>query len=211
MTNTKNTYKTIGLLSLLCLLLVTTLIVYRTQQNTNIKFYTSENATMFPVGLEIKPFKLSNAIGGKFSNKDFFGNWTLVFFGFTHCANVCPATMDMLAHAYDKLVSIRPNIKVVLVSLDPSRDKHELLADYVARFHPKFIGVTGQLNEIRKLQAELHVYSEQTQNDGDNYQIQHTSSIFLVNPKGEWAGLFSYGLTSEQFAYEFEMATHAAA
>lgn len=209
---TNATQKTISLILVICTLLILTLFVYRTQQMNSSKVYTSDNATMFPTAREIKSFELMTANQQKFTQKDLIGHWTLLFFGFTHCSNVCPITLDMLGHAYEKLIAIKPDLQVILISLDPTRDTPQKLIEYTQHFHPHFIGVTGKMNELRKLQAQLRIFSEQDQNSsGNNYQILHTSSILLINPKGEWAGLFSYGMKPDQFVYEFEMATNAAA
>lgn len=213
-------HKTISLLAIICALLVFALFMYRTQYNTVSKVYTSENATMFPTARDIKPFTLVRADTQQaFTQKNFFGHWTLLFFGFTNCASICPTTLDTLAHAYDRLMLIKPGLQVVFVSLDPTRDTTEKLTAYTQKFHVSFIGVTGKINEIRKLQAQFHIFSVQDETSpgtsdvaaNHNYQIQHTSSILLINPKGEWSGLFSFGMKPEQFANEFEMATNAAA
>lgn len=204
-----STHKTISLLVIVCALIMSSLFAYRIQQNNHSKAYASEHATRFPVGRDIKPFKLITSKQQPFTQKDFRNHWTLLFFGFTHCASVCPTTLDMLAHAYDQLIALEPNLQVVFISLDPTRDSTQKLDEYTKHFHPRFIGVTGKISEIRKLQAELHIYSEKDANTANNeYQIQHTSSILLINPQGEWAGLFSFGMKPEQFANEFKMATN---
>lgn len=209
----KTTQKTILGTVIICILLITMLFIYRIQQNTTTKVYTSDNATMFPIAREIKSFDLLTSDQQKFTQKSFIGHWTLLFFGFTHCSSVCPTTLDMLSKAYDKLIAVKPDLQVVLISLDPTRDTPEKLKEYTQHFQSHFIGVTGKTSELRKLQAQLHIFSEKdpNNNDSNNYQIQHTSSILLINPKGEWEGLFSFGMKPDQFVYEFEMATNAAA
>ena len=91
-------------------------------------------------------------------------------------------------------------MQIALVSLDPERDNLNSLAKYTQSYDPNFIGVTGKLVELRKLQSQLGVYSAKSATPGNNYQIQHTSSIMLINPQGKWAGLFKFGLKPEQFA-----------
>ena len=121
------------------------------------------------------------------------GSWTLVFFGFSHCADICPTTMATLAKMYQEL---KPNEKadlnVVLISVDPERDTPQVLADYVTQFNPDFTGVTGEAAQIKQLSLQWSAGFEAPTDNGaagsDNYQVAHTSSLVLLNPKGELHG-----------------------
>ena len=127
------------------------------------------------------------------------GSWTLVFFGFSHCADICPTTMATLAKMYQEL---KPNEKadlnVVLISVDPERDTPQVLADYVTQFNPDFTGVTGEAAQIKQLSLQWSVAFEAPTDNGaagddsaagsENYQVAHSSSLVLLNPKGELHG-----------------------
>lgn len=158
---------------------------------------SSEVGYIFPAPRDIKSFSLDATNNQPFTEKQLYGHWTLLFFGFTHCSNVCPTTLDVLNRVYTNLHTAYPNLQVALVSVDPDRDNIESLTTYVKNYNSDFIGVTGKIGDLRKLQSQLGIYAAQDPASGDNYQVQHTSSILLINPQGKWAGLFKYGLKPE--------------
>jgi len=180
--------------------IITSLFVYRSTHS--IEPMHSDNSLLFSAGRDIKAFDLVAADGTAFTAKNFLGHWTLMFFGFTHCATVCPTTLGMLSKAYVDLHKNHPDLQIVLVSLDPQRDDIKTLANYTKRFHRDFIGVSGKTQELRKLQSQLGIYSERrdmTNQGSGGYQIQHSSSILLINPQGKWVGMFKYGMTPSAF------------
>ena len=126
--------------------------------------------------------------GSAFTNADIKGNWTLVFFGYTHCPDICPTTMGVLAQAKKKAEGPFPN--VVMVSVDPERDTVELLGEYVKYFDPEFIGVTGEEKMIQALTIQtsvVYMKMEGASGNKDNYLVDHSSQILLINPKGQLA------------------------
>lgn len=162
-----------------------------------------ENSLVFPVAREIKSFELTSSNGAKLTETVFRQHWTLLFFGFTHCSSICPTTLDLLNRVYSKLHASHPNLQVVFISLDPIRDTSAALAQYTRSFNPNFISATGNMQELRKLQSQLGVYSANMEGSD---QIQHTPSIFLINPEGKWNGMFNQGMTPDQFVATFENA-----
>lgn len=186
-----------------CSALITSLFVYHLRHEAKPITLTHDAGTVFSIPREIKPFKLVISNDKTLTEKDFRNHWTLLFFGFSHCPNICPTTLHTLKNAYTLLEPSYPNLQVVLITLDPARDNALLLSSYAHSFHPDFIAATGQINEIRKLQSQLGIFS--TRDDASNaYQIQHTSSIMLINPQGKWVGLFKYGMNPEQFSHAFQ-------
>lgn len=153
----------------------------------------AEEGTLFPVPRDIKSFHLTDSTGKPFTQKNLYQHWTLLFFGFTHCASVCPANLALLDRVYEPLQKAYPNLQVVLVSLDPARDDLRTLNQYVMRFNAHFVGVTGKLQDIHQLQSQLGIYSAKDNSSSTEYQLQHTASILLINPEGKWAGLFPFG------------------
>ncbi|MBV9576224.1 MAG: SCO family protein, partial [Gammaproteobacteria bacterium] len=97
-----------------------------------------------------------------------------------------------------------PNLQVVLISVDPERDTPTSIAHYTQSFHPDFIGVTGKIVELRKLQSQLGIFAARDEAAGEQYQIQHTSSILLINPQGKWAGIFKFGMTPQELTQSVE-------
>lgn len=189
--------------------LIAALLIFHLRSEATSSVSTSNEAILFPVGREIKPFDLMSTDIQTFTQKNLNAHWTLLFFGFTHCADVCPATLDMLSHAYRDLSSRYPNLQVVFVSLDPERDTIAALSQYMKTFHPAFIGVSGSLQSLRKLQSQLGIFAIRDTAPQANYQIQHSSSIMLINPQGKWAGMFKYGLSPQKFIEIFEKSIHS--
>lgn len=201
-------YKIFAAIGFICAAMMASLFVYHMSNKQKASLAdNSQNNTgsfVFPTARDLKPFKLVNAAdGSKFNNLDLRNKWTLMFFGFTHCNSVCPVTMDMLSRAYPQLHKAVPNLQVVLVSLDPVRDDKKTLLNHTQKFNKDFVGVSGKIEEIRRLQAQLGIYSARDDKQkGDNYQLQHTSSIILLNPKGDWAGMFKFGMQPNDFVRE---------
>ena len=130
--------------------------------------------------------------GQPFTNDDLKGHWTLVFFGYTRCPDICPMTMNVLAEAKKKATAEFP--QVVFVSVDPQRDTVEMLGDYVRYFDPEFTGVTGEENMIQALTLQTSVlYMKVPGSSGkeDDYLVDHSSSIILINPKGQLAAFLA--------------------
>lgn len=187
--------KIIILVAFVSAAIITSLFIYRSTHKQIIPNIADGAVTLFPAARDIKPFELVSHEQA-FTQNALKKHWTLLVFGFTHCDNVCPASLNMLAHAYPSLHERIPNLQVVFISLDPEHDDQQTLAKYMQSFHADFIGVSGQLKTLRKLQAQLGVYSELNKS---THLIQHTPSILLINPQGKWTGLFHFGMTPDRF------------
>lgn len=186
---------------LFCAALIAALFIYRSQHQETNGLINTDTSMIMTMGRDIKSVDLERTDSKPFTNRDLLSHWTLLFFGFTNCNSVCPITMEMMGKAYPTLHAQFPNLQVVLVSLDPERDNKATLKKYTASFHPDFIGVSGKIESIRKLQGELGIYSAvdpQTDKTG-NYQLQHTASIMLISPQGKWVGMIKFGLTPVAF------------
>ena len=201
-----STNKLIMLIMFLMAALITSLFVYHLKnapERSNIT--VNQEVLTFPVPRELKAFTLTTANNGKFTERNLLQHWTLLFFGFSHCANICPTTLAMLNRAYQVLQPRYPNLQVVLVSLDPERDTPSVVSNYAQSFNPAFIGTSAKRQDLHKLQSQFGIYAQREQNrDNKNYQIIHTSSILLLNPQGQWVGIFKYGLSPNQFIDLFE-------
>ena len=132
--------------------------------------------------------QLTKDDGQPFTAADLQGRWTLVFFGYTSCPDICPMTMNVLAEAKRQATGEFP--QVVLVSVDPERDAVDMIGEYVRYFDPDFIGVTGEDRMIQALALQLSVvYMKMpgTSGDENDYLVDHSSSILLINPEGQLA------------------------
>lgn len=199
------THKIIIFIVFICAAIMTSLFIFQLRNKPVRPEYSNDVRTLFPVPRDLKPFNLVSGDNQAFTQQNLYRHWTLIFFGFTHCSNVCPTTLEMISRAYPELKKQFPNLQVVLVSLDPDRDTPQALAQYTRTFNPDFIGTTGKLAELRKLQSQMGVYSapDPATVSDKGYQIQHTASIMLINPQGQWAGLYKFGLQPKQFATAF--------
>jgi protein SCO1 len=124
------------------------------------------------------------------------GGWSLVFFGYTHCPDVCPTSLGFLAEVFDLLkgdpIDLE-GVQGIFVSVDPKRDTPAILKDYVPYFHDKFTGVTGTTQAIDGLAKQMwaqYEISDKVDEEG-NYGVEHTAAFFVIDPKGRLYGVFS--------------------
>lgn len=172
------------------ILLVVALFVYKTLQP---QVFSHEELQRKGVLLLQTPRQFSgvNLIdesGEAFTEANLEGKWSLLFFGFTHCPDICPSTMADMNRLVDGLSEEeRQRLQIVLVTVDPERDTPEQLRQYVHYFNPEFTGVTGDPNMIYRFATELGIaYTKVEQ--GDSYTMDHTSSLVLINPRGHFHG-----------------------
>lgn len=126
-----------------------------------------------------------------FTESDLEGQWTFSYFGFTHCPDICPVTLSVLAEARRQLQEAGETpFEVVLFTVDPARDTPEVLAEFVDYFDPEFVGVTGAHSVIAQLAREVSVGFAQVPAEGepDGYVVDHTGNIVVFNPRGHYHG-----------------------
>ena len=123
------------------------------------------------------------------------GGWRLVYFGYTRCPDVCPMSLQSMALALGELGPIGERITPVFVTLDPERDAPKAVADYIAFFSPRFVGLTPNAEQLPRLAKEWRVtYKRVEVKERDSYLIDHTASIFLVDPSGSIIGKYPHDL-----------------
>jgi len=152
-------------------------------------------------------FSLLDDTGKRFNNARLAGKWSFLFFGYTHCPDICPTTLATLNEAM-QTVGDRGDAggtQIVFVSIDPQRDTPEKLKDYVRYFNPKFVGVTGGQRALDRLTRALGIIHTRVPdpNGGNDYLMDHSASIILIDPKGEVAALFSPPFKARQLAGDF--------
>jgi protein SCO1/2 len=136
---------------------------------------------------------------------DFEGKVVVVYFGYTYCPDVCPATLNKLADAIDILGDKAKDVQVVMVSVDPERDTPERLAEYVGYFNPDFIGVTGDEATVNRVATLFGVYYEKKETAGSTgYTIDHTATVMLVDREGYLKLVLPFEGTAEQIASDIE-------
>ena len=150
-------------------------------------------ATVLPAPADLNEFSLRNQHGQAIGRDVFSGHWNLLFFGFTHCPDICPTTMQVLATAKRQLADrdFEPLPRLVLVSVDPERDTPDVIGRYIDHFGENNLGVTGDIEELRKLTNGLGIFFQKSGSDDDNYSIDHTAAVLVINPRGQFHALFS--------------------
>ena len=162
-----------------------------------------------PQPLPLESFRLFDQQGDEFTLDDLRSRWTLLFFGYTHCPDVCPATLAQL-RSVTKLMARQPGAvspAVVLVSIDPQRDSADRLKEYSAQLGSDFTGVGGEPAAIRSFAAQFQAKYSSAGGTGRSYLIDHTSSVALINPNAELQVLFSVPLRPEAVAAELQRLT----
>lgn len=161
-----------------------------------------EFATVLPERRPLPEFALVDHNGEPFTRERFLGRMSLVFFGFTHCPDICPATLGKLASARRQLDAAgAPLPQIVMVSVDPERDTPEKLAAYVSHFGADIVGVTGPEEELLALTEPLGIWFEK-QPLGESYTVSHSTAVLVVNRRGELQALFGTPHRVESFVHD---------
>ena len=146
---------------------------------------------ILPVAKTVNEFNLTDHKNNSFTLKNLENKWSLLFVGYTQCPDICPMVLNTLkqTHKLMKEQQIIPP-QTVFISIDPERDTPDTLAKYINYFNKDFIAVTGESNELKKVASNLSVYFKKAAGssgdvEADDYLMDHSSSIVLINPKGE--------------------------
>jgi protein SCO1/2 len=141
------------------------------------------------------PFTLVDQTGKTVTDQDFRGKYMLVFFGFTHCPDICPAELQVMAASLDALGPKTSEVVPVFITLDPERDTPQVVGDYVKNFGPNFVGLTGAPEQVAAA-AKVYkvVYSKFQEDDSSkDYSIDHSALLYLMDRNGEYVTHFAYG------------------
>ena len=156
------------------------------------------SGTWFPAARPIGAFALTAHTGQAFGLEDLQDHPTLVFFGYTHCPDVCPTTLVQLAQV--KKAAGLGDLRVLFVSVDPGRDTPPVLASYVHAFDPGFIGATGDAAEIARLTQKFGVAVARVDLPGGDYAMDHSAAVFLLDRRGEIVAVFTPPYAVASFA-----------
>ena len=147
------------------------------------------------------PFALTDQNGVHRTDADFRGKLMLVYFGFTYCPDICPTDLQQMALAVDQLGPAGETVQPVFITVDPARDTVEHLKDYMALFHPRFVGLTGDAAAIRQAARAYRVYYEKVEReDKSDYTLDHSVFIYLIDRDGRYLGFFPPGTSGERLA-----------
>jgi protein SCO1/2 len=141
-----------------------------------------------PVG---GPFALVDHTGTPRRDTDFRGKLLLIYFGFTFCADICPIDLQSMAAAVDQLGPAGDGVQPLFITVDPEKDTPDVLRGYVALFHPRLVGLTGDPRAIRRVALAYKVYFART--PGTDTQVDHSGVVYLIGHDGRYAGFFPPG------------------
>lgn len=147
------------------------------------------------------PFTLTDQHGRTVTEKDYAGRMLLIFFGYTYCPDICPTEVQTMAEVMDTLTAEeQAKVQPLFVTIDPERDNQQVVADYVALFHPRIVGLTGTPAQVAAVAKSYRVYYAKSggEPDGTNYMMDHSTYLYLMAPDGTLAGLYPRGTTAAQ-------------
>jgi len=138
------------------------------------------------------PFELTDQHGATVTEASLKGHPSAMFFGYTFCPDVCPTTLSDLSLLLQKLGPDGDRLKAYFVTVDPERDTREHMADYLQAFDPRLIGLTGSRQAIDGMLKAYRVYSKKIPGDGDDYTMDHTAAVYLLDSDGRLTGTLDY-------------------
>ena len=172
----------------------------------------SQNLTVFNHALVITDFNLVSHTGTAITQESLKGRWSLLFFGYTYCPDVCPTTLSLLKRMYKGLPDDLKDTALILVTVDPERDTPEKLQPYLEYFGSEFSGITGELSQIKILSTELHSYFQKVSSgkkiassQADHYLVDHSANISIINTEGKFQGYLKAPFTVEQLINDYRV------
>ena len=138
------------------------------------------------------PFELTDSNGNKITEKAFIGSPTALFFGFAHCPDVCPLTLHRISLLMEKLGNKQNKLNVYFITLDPERDTWKFLNEYLTTFNDSIVGITGESKKIKALAKSWGIHSKKVSSEGENYLIDHTGLIILLDKNGNFLNTIDY-------------------
>jgi len=165
--------------------------------------------TLFPDPKPLTAFAFTDHENRVFDLSRLKGKWSFLFFGYTHCPDICPTTLATLARAHESIAKSTAgakDVQFVFISVDPNRDTAGKLGQYVTYFDTSFLGVTGDDAQLGKLAAQLGAAYQLAVTPGvENYPVYHTAAVFLVDPRARYHAVFAPPLDAEGISRRFEV------
>jgi protein SCO1/2 len=146
------------------------------------------------------PFTLTAGDGRTVTDRDFRGAPHLVFFGFTHCPDVCPTKLFQLSEAFRAMGDKGAAVRALFITVDPERDTPEIMKSYVSSFDTRIVGLTGDRPAIDKVVRDFRAYAKKVPTKDGDYTMEHTSLVYLMGKDGQFVGAFSLERSPEEAA-----------
>lgn len=182
--------------------------VYRSH-DSRAELLPDQVLTLFPDPKPLAPFALTDHRNRAFDLASLKGKWSFLFFGFTHCPDLCPATLAVLARAREQIAKNSPgaeDLRFVFISVDPHRDSAGTLSQYLGHFDPAFLGVTGEDAQIGKLASQLGAAYQVARTPGaEDYPVTHSAAVFVIDPRARYHAVFAPPHDAETIARRFKV------
>jgi protein SCO1/2 len=152
------------------------------------------------------PFTLTDARGNAFTDANLKGRYSLIFFGFTHCPDICPLTLQTISQALEAAGPAAEKVQPVFITIDPARDNAEALTAYMAAFDPRFVALTGTPEQVKAAEQSYRVFSAKVQirdaegKDTGDYAMNHSGYIYLMDRDGKYLAHFQKDAAPEDIA-----------
>ncbi|WP_375457615.1 SCO family protein [uncultured Enterovirga sp.] len=137
------------------------------------------------------PFRLVDGNGRTVTERELKGAPHLVFFGFTHCPDVCPTKLFELSEIFRSMAGRGPAIRALFITVDPERDTPEVMKNYVASFDPRIVGLTGGRDEVDAVVKSYRAYARKMPLKDGDYTMEHTTLVYLMDKEGRFVGSFN--------------------
>jgi protein SCO1/2 len=220
--------KNIRLTVILCLVfvaLVFALTYYRITRNNAVSLSPEAlrevGALVYEAPVELQPFSLLDHRGQVFTEEQLKGQWSLIFFGFTSCPDICPLTLTELSQFYRQLEAETGETstpQIIMISVDPARDSTEKMAEYMSSFHEDFVGLNGPYADVAALARQLFVSHEpppatlaaddahngHNMPAADDYLIDHSGNILIINPDGRYHGFLDAAIQDPEITLAYQ-------
>jgi len=146
------------------------------------------------------PFQLTSHDNEPFSEADLLGKWSLIYFGFTRCPDICPEELDKMGEVVNLIDAIHgPIVQPIFISCDPARDSVPVVKKYIAEFHPRLIGLTGTYTQVKAACKAYRVYFSTPPDASENgdYLVDHSIFFYLMDPRGQFVDAFGKSQTTD--------------
>lgn len=150
-------------------------------------------------------FALATPDGRAVTEASYRGKWLLVYFGYTFCPDACPTALNAIAGALERLGPLADKIQPLFITVDPERDTAAVVADYVKAFDPRIVGLVGTPAQLAAAAKEYRVYFAERHLGGEDYAVDHSSFIYVIDPRGAFVRLLTGDLPGHQLADELRL------
>lgn len=147
------------------------------------------------------PFRLQDGAGRTVTEQDFRGRWALVYFGYTHCPDACPMALQNMADALDLLPpGLRDRVALVFITVDPERDTPAVMRDYASAFDAPITALSGTPEQVADVLRAYRVYAAKAPGKGGDYTVDHSSILYVMDPRGRFAANLTHEAPPERIA-----------